>query len=309
MLPSVKTALVIVGPTASGKTSLSLQAALKHKTAIISADSRQCYLEMNIGVAKPSPAELSLVPHYFINSHSIHEPVDAVVFEQVALQAAEEIFSVGNIAVVTGGTGLYVKVFCEGIDDIPPVDPSIKESVAAVFREQGVPGLQQWLTEIDPEFMQASTETSNRARLMRALEVKLSSGSSILAFRAGVKKERPFLIQKYGVQWPREMLNKRINDRVDTMISAGLVQEATTLYPLRHLKALQTVGYQEIFSYLDGLFSLDEAVEKIKQHTRNYAKRQLTWFRHDPDIHWIMLPEGLQEAAVAIKNFLKPGIN
>jgi tRNA dimethylallyltransferase len=292
---SSNTALVIVGPTASGKTSLALQAALKHETAIISADSRQCYLEMNIGVAKPSPAELSLVPHYFINTHSIHEPVDAVVFEQLAIQAAEEIFRVSNFAVVTGGTGLYVKVFCEGIDDIPPVDPSVKEKVAAVFRDQGVSGLQQWIAEIDPEFMKASTETSNRVRLMRALEVKLSSGSSILAFRAGVKKNRPFLIQKYGVQWPREMLYKRINDRVDTMMSAGLVEEASALYPLRHLKALQTVGYQEIFSYLDGLFSLDEAVEKIKQHTRNYAKRQMTWFSKDSTVQWFHYDELLKK--------------
>jgi tRNA dimethylallyltransferase len=292
---SSNTAWVIVGPTASGKTSLAIQAALKHETAIISADSRQCYREMNIGVAKPTPAELNSVPHYFINTHSIHDPVDAVVFEQLALQAAEEIFRVSNFAVVTGGTGLYVKVFCEGIDDIPAVDPSVKERVAAVFRDQGIPGLQKWLTEVDPIFMQTSTETSNRVRLMRALEVKLSSGNSILAFRAGEKKDRPFLIQKYGVQWPREILYKRINERVDAMISAGLVQEATALYPLRHLKALQTVGYQEIFSYVDGLLSLDEAVEKIKQHTRNYAKRQITWFSRDSSIQWFNYEELLKK--------------
>jgi tRNA dimethylallyltransferase len=286
MSPSSKKALLIVGPTASGKTSLSLAAASTCHTQIISADSRQCYREMNIGVAKPSSNELGQVRHYFINSHSIHEAVDAAVFEQTALQAAEEIFGVNDVAVVTGGTGLYVKVFCEGIDHIPAVDPAVKERVEACSREHGVSGLQQWLTEVDPVFMSQSKETANRVRLMRALEVKLSSGSSILDFRARVKKNRPFLIQKFGVQWPRETLYQRINARVDTMMSEGLLQEARSLYPFRHLKALQTVGYQEIFDHLDGKYSLDEAVEKIRQHTRNYAKRQMTWFARDSSIEW-----------------------
>jgi tRNA dimethylallyltransferase len=291
MSPSENTALVIVGPTASGKTSLSLQAASVHHTSIISADSRQCYREMNIGVAKPSPQELSAVRHYFIDSHSIHEPVDAVVFEQEALKAADEIFSNSNIAVVTGGTGLYVKVFCEGIDDIPAVEPSVKEKVDEVFRERGVAGLQQWLAEVDPEFMRGTHETSNRVRLMRALEVKLSSGSSILSFRAGEKKNRPFQIHKFGIQWPRELLYQRINTRVENMISQGLLQEATALFPFRQLKALQTVGYQEIFDHLEGRYSLDEAVDKIKQHTRNYAKRQMTWFSRDSSIQWFSYEE------------------
>jgi tRNA dimethylallyltransferase len=246
---------------------------------------------MNIGVAKPSPQELSAVRHYFIDSHSIHEPVDAVVFEQEALKAADEIFSNSNIAVVTGGTGLYVKVFCEGIDDIPAVEPSVKEKVDEVFRERGVAGLQQWLAEVDPEFMRGTHETSNRVRLMRALEVKLSSGSSILSFRAGEKKNRPFQIHKFGIQWPRELLYQRINTRVENMISQGLLQEATALFPFRQLKALQTVGYQEIFDHLEGRYSLDEAVDKIKQHTRNYAKRQMTWFSRDSSIQWFSYEE------------------
>ncbi len=291
MPPSENTALVIVGPTASGKTSLSLQAASTHQTSIISADSRQCYREMSIGVAKPTPAELHAVRHYFIDSHSIHEPVDAVVFEREALRAADEIFSNSKIAVITGGTGLYVKVFCEGIDDIPPVEPSAKDQVEEVFRERGVAGLQRWLAEVDPEFMRASHETSNRVRLMRALEVKLSSGRSILSFQAGHRKTRPFQIRKFGINWPRELLYQRINTRVDTMISGGLLEEASALFPFRQLKALQTVGYQEIFDHLEGKYSLDEAVDKIKQHTRNYAKRQMTWFSRDNSIQWFSYEE------------------
>jgi tRNA dimethylallyltransferase len=286
-MPSpAKTALIIVGPTASGKTALSLELASRYSTAIISADSRQCYRELNIGVAKPSQDQLSQCRHYFINSHSIHEKVDAVVFEQVALAAAQEIFSANDVAIVTGGTGLYVKVFCEGIDEMPAVDPEVKSRVQEVWESGGVSALQQWITEIDPGFLLATKEKDNRVRLMRALEMKLSSGRSILDFREGQGKKRDFTIKKIGIEWPREILYERINKRVEDMMEAGLPEEAKKLYPEKSLKALQTVGYQELFDHFDGKYSLDEAVEKIKQHTRNYAKRQLTWFRKDPEIEW-----------------------
>jgi tRNA dimethylallyltransferase len=282
-----KTAIVIVGPTASGKTALSLSFAAQYSTAIISADSRQCYRELNIGVAKPSHAELSQCKHYFIDSHSIHEQVDTVIFEKEALAAANQIFRDHDVAIVTGGTGLYVKVFCEGIDDIPAVDPAVKNKVEEVWQNGGYVALQQWLTEIDPLFMSSTKEKDNRARLMRALEVKLSSGRSILEYREGQKKKRDFTIRKIGIEWPREILYERINKRVELMMESGLLEEARSLYPHRHLKALQTVGYQELFDHFDANLSLDEAVDKIKQHTRNYAKRQLTWFRKDESIEWM----------------------
>jgi tRNA dimethylallyltransferase len=287
-MPSpAKTALIIVGPTASGKTALSLELASQYSTAIISADSRQCYRELNIGVAKPTPEELSQCRHYFIDSHSIHDRVDAVVFEQEALDAAREIFSENDVAIVTGGTGLYVNVFCEGIDEMPAVDPEVKIRVEEVWQNGGVSALQQWLTEFDPRFLLATKEKDNRVRLMRALEVKLSSGRSILDFREGQKKNRDFAIKKIGIDWPREILYQRINNRVEDMMGAGLLEEAKMLYPEKNMKALQTVGYQELFDHFDGKYSLDEAVDKIKQHTRNYAKRQMTWFRKDTSVEWM----------------------
>ena len=288
-------AIIFVGPTASGKTGLSLAAARRYQTSIISADSRQCYREMNIGVAKPSLEELSQCPHYFINNHSIHEQVDAVVFEQEALAATEKIFSENDIAIVAGGTGLYVKVFCEGIDDIPATDPYIKQQVQDAFEEGGFQRIQQWLNEVDPAFLSATKESGNRARFMRALEVKLSSGKSILEFREGKKKTRPFSIVKIGISWPREILYQRINQRVEEMMEAGLLKEAESLYTFRQKKALQTVGYQELFDYFDKKYSLDEAVDKIKQHTRNYAKRQMTWYNKDPEINWTSLDDYLDE--------------
>jgi tRNA dimethylallyltransferase len=291
-------AIIFVGPTASGKTSLSLAAARRYQTSIISADSRQCYREMNIGVAKPSVEELSQCPHYFINNHSIHEKVDAVVFEQEALAAAKQIFSENDIAIVAGGTGLYVKVFCEGIDDIPATDPLIKQQVQVAFNEGGFQRIQQWLNEVDPAFLSATKESGNRARFMRALEVKLSSGKSILEFRQGIKKTRPFSIVKIGINWPREILYQRINARVEEMMTAGLLKEAESLYPFRHLKALQTVGYQELFDYFDNKYSLDEAVEKIKQHTRNYAKRQMTWYTKDSEIKWTSFDDYIGETKI-----------
>jgi tRNA dimethylallyltransferase len=281
---SSKTAWLILGPTASGKTAASIALAKQLNTAIISADSRQCYREMSIGVAKPLPEELTEVRHYFIDSHSIHESVDAKVFEQEALAAAAEVFEHNDHVVVTGGTGFYAKVFCEGIDELPPIDERVRSEVRG--QKRTVEALQQWLEQIDPSYLQQTHEANNPSRLMRAIEVKLSSGQSILSFRTGEKQKRPFAIRKFGIEWPRETLYARINQRVDAMFASGLVEEATGLYPNRSLPALQTVGYQEIFDYIDGRYSLETAREKIKQHTRNYAKRQETWFRKDAGIVW-----------------------
>lgn len=281
---SSKTAWLILGPTASGKTAAAIQLAQQLNTSIISADSRQCYREMSIGVAKPTAEELASVHHYFINSHSIHETVDAKVFEQEALAAATEVFKQNDHVVVSGGTGLYAKVFCEGIDELPHIDERVRAKVRG--QQRSVAELQKWLSEIDPEYLQQTKEAGNPARLMRAIEVKLSSGRSILSFRTGLTQQRPFTIRKFGIEWPREALYARINQRVDAMFTAGLVEEAEKLYPFKHLPALQTVGYQEIFDFIDGKYSLETACEKIKQHTRNYAKRQVTWFRRDAEIQW-----------------------
>jgi len=283
-LPSGKTAIIIVGPTASGKTDAALRLARRLDTSIISADSRQCYRELQIGVAKPTTEELASVRHYFINSHSIHDHVDVALFEREALQAAAEIFATQDQLVMAGGTGLYIRAFCEGIDDMPAVEERIKLEVRSVKRTVGE--LQLWLEKIDPDYLRNTTEPENPARLMRAIEVKLATGRSILSFRKGERKKRDFNILRIGIGLPRETLYRCIDERVERMMDMGLGEEARQLFPFRHLDALQTVGYRELFDHLEGRCSLDQAVEKIKQHTRNYAKRQLTWFRREQDIDW-----------------------
>lgn len=282
---SSHTIIIICGPTAVGKTAFALQLAKALQTEIISADSRQCYKEVNIGVAKPSNKELAEVPHWFINSHSIHEEVNAGVFEPYALDAAAKIFENHPTAVMVGGTGLYIKAFCEGMDDVPAVDPAIRQKVIAEYEEKGLNFLQKQIAEKDPEFWLIA-EQQNPQRLMRALEVFLSTGKSITAFRKGAKKERPFNIVKVGLELARAQLNEQINYRVDKMIEEGLLTEVSELYSYRYLNALQTVGYRELFDYLENKFSLKEAVEKIKINTRQYAKRQMTWFKKDTTIRW-----------------------
>jgi tRNA dimethylallyltransferase len=287
------TCFIITGPTAAGKTALAIELARTFRTDIISADSRQCFRELNIGVAKPSEEELRLVKHYFINSHSIHDEVNAAVFEQYALQAVCTIFQSRPVAVMVGGTGLYIKAFCEGIDDIPPVSPAIREAIVARYEQHGISWLQQQVREADPLYY-ASGEVSNPQRLIRALEVMQGTGKSIRHYQQGKKITRDFAIVKIGLELNREKLHRNINSRVDKMMEAGLLEEVHSLLPWRQLNALQTVGYSELFNYLDGHCSLPEAVEAIKTHTRQYAKRQMTWFRKDPHIQWFS-PDNLQQ--------------
>ncbi len=281
-----KTVLLLVGPTASGKTEVALKLAQYFQTSIISADSRQCFKELNIGVAKPSIGELRSIPHYFINSHSINQEVNAALFEQLALQAAKEIFKDHDILVMVGGTGLYIKAFCEGLDDIPPVDESIRSIIKLKYEENGLEWLQEEIKIKDPEFFSAG-EMMNPQRLMRALEVVLSTDRSILSFQNRPKERRPFRIIKVGLQLSREELYRNINIRIDKMVELGLLEEAEKLLPYMNLNALQTVGYSEIFSYLKSEISFEEAVDLIKKNTRHYAKRQLTWFMKDNSIQWI----------------------
>lgn len=255
------------------------------QTEIISADSRQCYRELNIGVAKPTPEELAAIHHYFINSHSIHDEVNAGIFEQYAVQAATKILKNRTTAVMVGGTGLYIKAFCEGMDEIPAVDSAIRQQVMFDYKKKGLELLQKQLAEKDPDFWQTA-EQQNPQRLMRALEVFLSTGKSVSSFKTGNKKEKPFNIIKIGLELPRIQLYKQINNRVNKMMEEGLLAEANDLYSYKSLNALQTVGYRELFDFIEKKSSLEEAVEKIKINTRHYAKRQLTWFKKDTAINW-----------------------
>lgn len=280
-----KTLIVIAGPTAVGKTGTAIAVAQHFGTAIISADSRQCYREMTIGTAKPTPAEQAQVPHEFIDSHSITEEINAGDYEQLALQYCTDIFKDHDMAVMCGGTGLYIKALCEGIDDMPKTDRDTERALQLGFEEHGLVWLQQLVEQEDPEFY-AIAERQNPARLMRALAFKRSTGTSITAYRSGNSKQRPFDIIKIALELPRPILYDRINTRVDQMMEDGLWEEAEGLYPQRHLKNLQTVGYTEIFQCLNGEISKEESIALIKQHSRNYAKRQLTWFRKDEQYQW-----------------------
>jgi tRNA dimethylallyltransferase len=280
------TVIIICGPTAVGKTTAAIQLAHQLQTQIISADSRQCFAELNIGVAKPSIEELNTIHHYFINSHSIREEVNAGIFENYALQAADKIFEKRPCAVMVGGTGLYIKAFAEGMDEMPFVDPSIRMKIQEAYEEKGLEYLQQQVAANDPAFWVVA-EQENPQRLMRGLEIVLSSGKSVTTFRQGTKESRPFNILKIGLEVPREQLYYQINKRVDLMVEGGLVEEVYQLLPQRHVNALQTVGYRELFDFFDGHVGLNDAFDNIKTNTRRYAKRQLTWFKKDPEVTWL----------------------
>ena len=275
----------MAGPTAVGKTGFGILLAKALKTEIISADSRQCFSELSIGVARPSEEELAAVPHHFIASHTVAEDLNAGYFEQYALQKAGELFQQHDAVVMVGGTGLYIKAFCEGIDPMPVVPPEVREAIIAEYEAKGLIWLQSELKHKDPAFW-AVAEQQNPQRLMRALEVFNATGKSITVFRSAQKKQRNFEIIKIGLEMPMEVLTARINQRVDQMIKDGLLSEARSVMNYRNKSALQTVGYKEMFDHLDGKISLEEAIQQIKLHTRQYAKRQMTWFRKDPEFTW-----------------------
>lgn len=280
------TVIIVAGPTASGKTALAIQLAEYYKTEIISADSRQCYKELNIGVAKPSVEELRRVKHHFIDSHSIHESVTAQTFEQYALKSLSEIFKKNNVAVMAGGTGLYIKAFCEGLDEIPQTDETIKINIIQQYHLKGLGWLQQQLKEKDPTFWSIA-EQQNPHRLLRALEVLESTGKSITFFRKKRIVHRPFNIIKLGINIAKEDLHRNIDRRVDSMMQYGLQDEVRSLLAYKDLAALQTVGYKELFQFFEKNIALPEAINQIKLNTRKYAKRQITWFKKDENIQWI----------------------
>ena len=274
-----------MGPTAVGKTSFAISLAQHLKTEIISADARQCYAELSIGVARPSLEELSKVPHHFIASHSVNETVNAQVFENYALAKADELFKTHHSAVMVGGTGLYIKAFCEGLDLIPAIDPAIREDIIKQYEKLGLRWLQKEVSVKDPMYW-AKGEQQNPQRLMRALEVMLGTGASIVSFQIKNKITRPFNIVKVGLELPRAQLYERINQRVISMVENGLETEVRNLLPQNHLNALQTVGYSEWAPYFEGNLSKEKVIENIQQNTRHYAKRQMTWFKKDPEITW-----------------------
>lgn len=287
-----KTCIIVAGPTAVGKTAIALHLAQLFSTTIISSDSRQCYRELNIGVAKPEPEELESIHHDFINSHSIHESVNAADFEKYALTSVEKIFQKSYIAIMVGGTGLYIKAFCEGLDKIPEVPAAIRAQIIQDYQNNGI----EWLTKMIQEkdaLYSAQGNMQNPQRMMRALEIISFTGNSILSYQTHQKEKRDFKIIKIGLELPRPVLYERINFRVDKMIADGLIQEASTLQSYQHLNALQTVGYSELFDYFNGKISKEKAIEMIKQNTRHYAKRQMTWFKKDDSINWLEPDESI----------------
>jgi len=294
------TIIIIAGPTAVGKTGIAVQIAQHFNTVIISADSRQCFKELNIGVAKPTGAQLAAVKHYFINTHSIRDEVTAATFEQYAMEAAQEIFQHSPVVVMAGGTGLYIKAFCEGLDQMPAAPVHIRQQIITAYQERGIAFLQEELAQKDPLFWQTA-EQQNPQRLMRALEVLYATGKSITSFRNNTPVKRPFNIIKIGLELPREILYQHINYRVDEMMSEGLIEEVRSLLPYQQLNASQTVGYKELFDYFNNNISLQKAIENIKQNTRHYAKRQITWFKKDEGFKWFA-PERYNEIIQFIEN-------
>ena len=282
----MKKLIVIGGPTASGKTGLAIALAKKFHAEIISADSRQFYNKLDIGTAKPSTTELNSVVHHFINFLEPNEDYNIGRFEIDALKKIEELFKTNEYVVLVGGSGLYIQAVCEGIDELPESDPILREKFKKIIEEDGLEKLAEYLKEKDPEYFEI-VDKKNKHRIIRALEVIEQSGITYTELRKSIKKIRPFDIIKIGIDLDRKELYHKINERVDDMMKLGLVGEVTSLLPYRNLNALKTVGYVEIFDYLDHTIPLDEAVELIKKHSRNYAKRQVTWFKRDKKFEWI----------------------
>jgi tRNA dimethylallyltransferase len=284
-MPNKKTLISIVGPTAIGKTALAIQVAQHFNTEIISADSRQFFREMEIGTAKPSSDELAAAKHHFINSHSITQLFSTGDFEVEGLQKLAEIFDQHHTAIMVGGSGLYVNALINGLDEMPEIDLSIREKLNKQFEIEGLSSIQEQLSILDPEYF-AKVDQNNPQRMIRGLEVYLSTGKKLSSMLSATKKVRPFNMIKIGLNTDRAILYDRINQRVDQMIDNGLVEEVKSLRSFRIYNALNTVGYSEIFDYLDGKIELDDAINAIKQNTRRFAKRQLTWFRRDEEIKW-----------------------
>ena len=293
MLKKEKLLLVVVGPTAVGKTAMAIALAKHYNTEIISADSRQFYKEMNIGTAKPNEQELAEAKHHFIDSHSIAEVYSAGDFERDALTLLDKLFADKEIVVMVGGSGLFVRALCEGLDDLPKAPVAVREHYNKLYEEKGLVFLQEKLKEIDPLYY-AQADIGNPQRIIRALEVFEVSGMPMSSFQKSDVDKRPFKVLTIGLNMDRAQLYDRINKRVDHMMDQGLLTEVKQLVQYRKQPALLTVGYAEFFDYLDGILSLEEAIEKVKQNSRKYAKRQITWFKKYGNTVWFE-PQNLNE--------------
>ncbi|MBX2894665.1 MAG: tRNA (adenosine(37)-N6)-dimethylallyltransferase MiaA [Cyclobacteriaceae bacterium] len=301
-MKSTKRLIVIVGPTAVGKTTLAIRLAQQLQTEIISADSRQIYKELEIGTAKPSPAELMQVKHHFINTHSIKDDYDAGAYGREALTLIHFLFQQYDNLILCGGSGLYIKAVLEGFDEMPPIPEGLRAQIIEEYEANGLTWLQAQVKQVDPAYFEI-VDIQNPHRLIRALELYRAWQKPMHELRQQKKTEHPFQIVKIGIELEREELYNRIDMRMDGMIEQGLFAEAEKFYPLRHLNALQTVGYREIFGFMDGLYDKAEAVRLLKRNSRHYAKRQLTWFKKDPDTKWFK-PEKIVEinSQLGIKN-------
>lgn len=300
----MKTLVVLTGPTGVGKTELSLSVAERLGSPIVNADSRQIYRELPIGTAAPTAAEQARVPHLFVGTHTLTDRYNAGEYEREALAALEELFQTRDHVLMVGGAMLYIDAVCKGLDEMPHVSAELREQVQQQYAANGLEWLQAQVKEADPQYF-GEADIQNPQRLLHALEICLASGRPYSSFRLGSRKERPFRVVKIGLTRPREELYTRINARVDNMLAQGLLEEVRAVESLRHLNALNTVGYKEMFRYLDGEWTLEEAADMVRQNSRHYAKRQLTWFNADPEMRWVNLtdtPEDLTNVMQIIQD-------
>jgi tRNA dimethylallyltransferase len=295
--------VIILGPTASGKTDAAIQIADLFNTEIISADSRQLYKELKIGTAVPDNSQLKMICHYFIGTLSVHDYYNASMYEQDVLKTLDSLFIKKDLVIMVGGSGMYIDVICHGIDDLPSIDPVVRETLVQKIKNEGIESLRLDLKRIDPEYY-SRTDLKNPKRILKGLEVYYMTGIPYSAFLSGQKKERPFKIIKIGLNPDRAELYEMINKRVDNMIKKGLVEEAKSLYGIKDCNALNTVGYKEIFDYLEGKITLEQSVSLIKRNTRRYARRQLTWFRKDKTIRWFGVTD-IQDIVEYIKQEIR----
>lgn len=290
MTTSTKRLIVVVGATGSGKTSLSIELARHFSAPIISTDSRQFYRGIPIGTAQPTPVELSMAEHHFIACRDLSEDFNAGAYEAEALERLDSLFQKHDVVIAVGGSGLYIKALCEGLDALPDCDVELRATIRQRFESEGLEPLLDELKILDPNYWE-SVDRCNPARVMRGLELCITSGVPCSTLRTGESKQRNFQIIKVGIDMDRAELYDRINRRVDIMVEDGLEAEVKSVYPLRALNSLQSVGYRELFDYMDGVTSRSEAIELIKRNSRRYAKRQMTWFRRDPNIKWFSSPD------------------
>lgn len=297
----MKKLAIILGPTASGKSALALWLATELKTVILSADSRQMYREMKIGTARPSDEELNRIRHYFVGQLSITDYYNASMFEMEVHGLLEDLFYQHDIVLMAGGSGLYIDAVCKGIDDFPTTDPEVRSAFLDLYRHEGIEGLRNRLKKLDPEYY-ATADLKNYKRILKALEVSTMTGKPYSSFLTGKSKDRPFEIVKIGLDIPRDILYQRINERTDRMFADGWLEEARSLFTFRHLNALNTVGYKELFAFFDKKTDLEETLRLIKRNTRHYARRQLSWFARDHSIRWFHAGE-----EEAILKYIKEG--